>query len=275
MTYWDDLARHQGGAGVEEIWLNHPLVRAEANRRVTGDPNRWPVDWLETQVAPAAEAASVGCGTGSFERVVAERGIVSHIAGIDAAPQPLEVAAHLAKEANLSDRVSYAQADAAQWLKSRRDSLDAVFFHASLHHFPRPAELLATVRSALRPGGYLYLDEYIGPSRDEWSMFKLALPNLAYYLLPFGVRRPKIVRAPINREDPTEAIASSSILDAVREHFDDVRIRPYGGNLLSVIYPNLHRAAARFDDAVARLIRFERILKARPYYAVVLARSPA
>jgi SAM-dependent methyltransferase len=273
MTYWDDLARHQGGEGIEEIWLNHPLVRAEANRLITGDPNQWPVDWLQTQVKPAAEAVSIGCGTGSFERVVAERGVVSRITGIDTAPQPLEVAARLAREANLAGRVSYAQADATQWLKSRKASLDAVFFHASLHHFPRPAELLATVRSALRPGGYLYLDEYIGPARDEWSMFKLALPNLAYSLLPFGVRRPTIVRAPINREDPTEAIASSSIVEAVRQNFEDVVIRPYGGHLLAVIYPNLHRTAARFDTAVARLIRFERILKARPYYAVILARA--
>ncbi len=276
MSYWNELAHHHGGAGIEEIWLNHPLVRAEANRLVSGDAAVWPTEWLKTQVSGLTDGVSVGCGTGAVERDVVSQGIVSRMTGIDSAPQPIEAASRLAAEAGLADRISYVQSDAIQWLKSRPWSFDAVFFHASLHHFARPVEVLATVRSALRPGGWLYLDEYIGPARDEWTVLRLALPNLAYYLLPFGVRRPGLVRAPINREDPSEAIASSSIMPAVQQNFDDVRIRPYGGNLLSVVYPNLHRTAARFDRAVWRLITFERVLRrlrAKPYYAVILARN--
>ncbi|HSP15933.1 MAG TPA: class I SAM-dependent methyltransferase [Thermoanaerobaculia bacterium] len=276
MTYWDDLARHHGGECIDEIWLNHPLVRAEANRLVSGDAAVWPTQWLKTQVSGLTDGVSIGCGTGAFERDVVPRGVVSQMIGIDEAHQPLERATRLAVEAGLADRIEYVQTDANQWLKAHPNSFDAVFFHASLHHFARPAEMLATVCSALRPGGWLYLDEYIGPARDEWSLFRLALPNLAYRLLPFGVRRPWLVRAPINREDPTEAIASSSIVTAVRQNFDDVRILPYGGNLLSVVYPNLHRTAARFDAAVSRLITFERMLRrlgAKAYYAVILART--
>jgi SAM-dependent methyltransferase len=274
MSYWDNLAHHHGGEGIEEIWLNHPLVRAEANRLVTGDRALWPTQWLKTQVSALAEGVSIGCGTGAFERDVVSQGIVSHMTGLDSALPPIEEAKRLAAEAGLADRISYVQTDASHWLKTHPWSADAVFFHAALHHFARPVEVLATVRAALRPGGWLYLDEYIGPARDEWSKVKLALPNLAYRLLPFGVRRPWLVRAPINREDPSEAIASSSIVYAVRENFEDVRILPYGGNLLSVIYPNLHRTAVRFDKAVARLIAFERVLRkvgAKPYYAVILA----
>ncbi len=276
MSYWDDLAHHHGGEGIEEIWLSHPLVRAEANRLVTGDPTLWPTQWLKTQVSGLTDGVSIGCGTGALERDVVSQGIVSRMTGIDSVPQPIEAAMRLADEAGIGDRISYVQADAVQWLKARPWSFDAVFFHASLHHFARPVEVLATVRNALRPGGWLYLDEYIGPARDEWTRLRLALPNLAYRLLPFGVRRPWLVRAPINCEDPSEAIASSSIVSAVRQNFDDVRIRPYGGNLLSVVYPNLHRTAARFDKAVSRLITFERVqrrLGASPYYAVILAKA--
>src|SRR4029079_5429914 len=101
-------------------------------------------------------------------------------------------------------------------------------------------------------GGFLYLDEYVGPSRDEWHWWRLFAQNFAYYMLPRATRRPHLVRAPINYEDPTEAIRSSEIVGAVTRHSRIVERRDYGGNLLAVVYPNLKRAPS-FDKAVERL----------------------
>ena len=280
--YWDNLARHDGGACVDEIWLNHPLVRAEVNRRVSGDESMWATHWLRAQIQePLRRTLSIGCGTGAFERDVASQNIVEHITGIDLAQQPLDRARELAVEANLASRISYVKGDALELLRSNPSSFDAIFFHASLHHFADPQAILTAARAGLRPGGYFYIDEYVGPSREEWPWFRMILSNLAYYLLPRRVRRPRIVRAPINREDPTEAIASSRIVPALRSTFDRVITRNYGGNLLAVVYPNLHRPPANgvtdvlFDKAISRLIRFERAmlrLGANSYYVVVLAR---
>ncbi len=264
--YWDNLARHDGGACIDEIWLSHPLVRAEVNRRVSGDAGKWPADWLREQIVETLpNTLSIGCGTGAFERGVVSQNIVERITGIDLVPQPLERARELA--APFGSRISYLQADAMDVL--RNGSFDAVFFHQSLHHFADPAAVLLAVRSALRPGGYLYIDEYVGPSRDEWNVLRLLPANLAYYRLPRSARRPHLVRAPINREDPTEAIASSRILPALRATFPNVIERPYGGNLLSVVYPNLRLPPS--DEVVARLIALER-WQSKSYYVVALAR---
>ena len=62
-----------------------------------------------------------------------------------------------------------------------------------------------------------------------------------YRSLPAAVRRTKIIRRPINVEDPTEAVASSGILPAVEEHLRVLARRDYGGNLLEPIYPSLLR----------------------------------
>lgn len=272
--YWQNLDRHDGGAYIDEIWLNHPLVRAEVNRRVSGDVSRWATHWLRDQVkGQIGNALSIGCGTGAFERDVVHQNIVGNIIGIDNAAAPLERARELAG----SPRISYVEGDAIEFLRGR--TFDAVFFHASLHHFADPDGMLVAVRASLREGGYFYFDEYVGPSRDEWSWMRLIPANVAYYLLPRSVRRPRLVRAPINREDPTEAIASSMIMPALRKHFPGATERMYGGNLLSVVYPNLHRPPsappAQFDRAVQRLIALENLLLrlgARSYYCVALAR---
>jgi SAM-dependent methyltransferase len=172
--------------------------------------------------------------------------------------------------------VEYVRADARNYLRAHRNSFDTVFFHQSLHHFDTLNELMGLVRTALRPDGFLYIDEYVGPSRDEWSPLKLLVPNIVYRTLPRSTWRPHLVRAPINREDPTEAICSSGILPAIDKHFVSTSRRDYGGNLLSVIYPNLAQEDKRaFDAAVRRLIGMEdQLLRLgrSSYYTTLLAR---
>jgi hypothetical protein len=140
--------------------------------------------------------------------------------------------------------------------------------------------VLGLVRASLQPRGVLYLEEYAGPSRDEWEWRDLWGWNAIYLPLPAILRRTKVVRWPINHSDPTEAIASSRILPGVEEHFRVLARRDYGGNLLAPIYPSLRRPdqpggpdAAQFDEAVASIPdREEALLRRRSgYYTVVVA----
>ena len=69
---------------------------------------------------------------------------------------------------NLSDRLEY-RAEDINALKLPRARYDIVFFHGSLHHVRQIERVLTEVRQSLKPGGLIYLDEYMGPSRSEWS----------------------------------------------------------------------------------------------------------
>ena len=265
-SYWDDVARHTASAG---NWMADPLVRAAINRRVSGDPNVWPVTALRRRLAgriPLARVASIGCGVGGLERSLVEEGIAVEITGVDVSDVALGEARAIAAERGMP--IAYVNADARTFLRTHPGTFDAVFFHQSMHHFDALDDLVDAVHGALTPSGLLYLDEYVGPSRDAWRWWKLIPANIAYRLMPRGTRRPHLVRAPINREDPTEAVRSGDILQAVAKRFRIIDRRDYGGNLLAVVYPNL----VPTPPAVARLIRFEeRLLRfARSYCVVAL-----
>ncbi len=279
MSYWSDLEKY----GWDELWMSHPLVRERINRRVTGDPARWPIQWLRSVVpgrTPFANALNVGCGTGHLERSLLAHGVAGRVTGIDSSGPAIEAARRAADAEGFGDRAAFVHADARDFLRAAR-GLDAVFFHAALHHFDRLSELLGLVRDALAPGGVLYLDEYAGPARGEWTWRHLARWNAVYRTLPAAVRRTHVVRAPVNRDDPTEAIASSGILPAVAERFRILARRDYGGNLLAVIYPNLLRpgqpggpSPELFARVVASLLDREERLLARGesgYHTVVVA----
>ncbi len=283
MSYWSDLERHRW----DEIWMNHPLVRARINRIVTGDPMRWPIQFLPTTVPdriPFRRAVSVGCGIGNLERSLIDLGIAESVTGIDASPDAIAEARRLAGEEGLASRITYEVADARDFLARARD-LDAVLFHSSLHHFDRLDELLVLVHGALVRGGkrgILFLEEYVGPSRFEWTWRHFVRYNAIYRSLPHRVRRTRVIRHPVNREDPTEAIESSRIPGVVEKHFRVLRRRDYGGNLLAVLYPNLLRpdqpggaSPVLFDSVIQRLVeREDAILRREPSFYVALVAEP-
>jgi SAM-dependent methyltransferase len=271
--YWSDLRLHDEW---DAMWMGHPRVRAWINRRVSGDPAMWPIGCLRQVVPerlPLPRVLSVGCGVGNLERSLLELGFATEILGVDESAEAVAEAASRAAAAGFADRVEYRVEDARDTL-ARPERWDAVFFHASLHHFDRIGELLARVREALKPKGIVYVDEYIGPSRDEWSLPRLVRLTLEYWRLPRESRRARLVRAPISAEDPTEALQSSRIPAEVAARFRVLERRDYGGNLLFVIYPNLRRPGEPFESAVSTLMRREDELAGKGvpgYFSVIVA----
>lgn len=254
--------------------MSHPLVRAAINRRVTGDANLWPIGALRRR---APVALSIGSGTGAFERTLIGQRIADRVTGVDASAPILEIAQRDA--AGLP--IDYVAADARQFLREHPSSFDGIFFHEALHHFDRLDELLSLVAAALRPGGFLWYDEYIGPARDQWTIGTLLALNLAYRRLPRRMRRPHLVRAPINRDDPTEAIASSDIIPATERQMRIVERHDYGGNLLMFLYPNLRQPqeggppSDEFDRWIAKLIEWdERAMRRASSWSTVLLAEP-
>jgi SAM-dependent methyltransferase len=277
--YWDEVGHHMGPERLAEFWMAHPRARAAINARVSGDQHTWPMDWFRAGFSgslPFANALSIGAGMGELERDLLRKGVASFVTGIDVVEEPLRLAAETAMREGLDSKLAYVRADAREYLARHASAFDAIFFHGALHHFDRIDSLMELVRSALVPGGWLYLDEYVGPSMRQWTARRLLLSNVVYYLLPSGARRPRIVRAPVNPEDPTEMIESHAIVPAVRKHFEIVEKRDYGGNLLGVIYANLRRDDPEtLDRAVARILRWEELLLrvAPSHFAVIVARA--
>ncbi len=225
--------------GGDYTWLHEPQVRRYVNASITGDPDCWPIDWLQRRCAGRtfSRGLSLGCGEGLLDRDVAGKDICASIVGIDLLDSAIERARELAREAGL-DGIEYRRADLNR-LELEEDAFDIVFSHQALHHVADLEGCVAEIAKALRPEGLVYLDEYVGPSRSEWRRPLIAAAEELYQSLPKTLRQRRRLRFPIDRSDPSEAVRSSEIVAVLEHHFSIVERHDYGGNLLALIHPHL------------------------------------
>ena len=105
-----------------------------------------------------------------------------------------------------------------------------------MHHIFDPDALLAKVERALKPGAILYVDDYVGPSRDEWLDPRRADAELRYARQEFATLPDEIklwpLNPPLDLADPSEMIRSDRIVNAIASRFDVLRHAPYWGNFL-------------------------------------------
>lgn len=219
---------------------------------------------------------SLGCGTGRLERAIAKAGIAAEIDAIDGSGVSVDIARAKALEEGIST-IRYQVADLND-VRLPRGVYDAVVFHQSLHHVSSVEKLLERVLASLRPGGLLFLDEWVGPSRFEWNERMLAQASALFAAVPAQWRKWSELRAPVETNDPSEAVRSSAILPAVHRLFEVQVERPYGGNLVAVILPQLERSRIpprELDEMLSRWLALEDAeLKRDPrtsYYTAILA----
>lgn len=263
----------QGGL---QTWMGEEVVRRYINSSVTGSPNLWPIEWLGTRVpAPFDSAVSLGCGEGALERDLLAKRLCAHILGIDISQEALALARARARASGLTG-VEYRQGDLNK-LELPAASFDAAFFHQSLHHVENLDSCLSVTVSALHPESIVYFDEYIGPSRSDWSMALIEGASEVFERLPAAVRRSRRLKLPVDWRDPTEAARSSEILEVIARYFEITLRRDYGGNFLSVIYPHLRLEHLTFDERASllqSLVDAERAYLAaghESYYTVLVA----
>ncbi len=276
--FWDEGAP---GEPENHYWGAQPLVRRAINRRVTGDPNVWPMDWFARRSAagPAELALSIGCGEGLLERDVISKGICGRVEGVDFSREAIAEARRSAEEAGLSARVAYRVED-VHALSLPPERYDVVFFHGSLHHLRSVERVLDQVRRTLKPGGLLYVDEYMGPARSEWTDREWAFARSAFDALPEEVKNRPSLMIPLPMDDPLESIRSSAIRPEVSRRFRVVEDRPYGGNILWFVFPCLDMQRLREDATgiLTRLIALEDHLLEKgwveSYFRVMVGEKP-
>ena len=262
-----------------EFWMAHPICRRAINARVSGREETWPLDFLYERAGSPhfRRMLSLGCGTGRLERAVRRLDIADTIEAIDASAVSIEIARATAREEGFPE-IEYSVADLNR-LRLSVARYDAIVFHQSLHHVRAVERLVDQVRRALTPRGLLFLEEWTGPSRFDWSPALLARARALFSGVPREWRKWDDLRTPIEENDPTEAVRSSAIRPTVRRLFATLVDRPYGGQIVSVLLPQLERAvipSLALDDLIARWLALEaEELAESPessYYNAMLAR---
>jgi SAM-dependent methyltransferase len=111
--------------------------------------------FLLKHIPASCEAAlDVGCGTGAFSRLLAERS--DQVVALELSPRMVEMAKARSKPYS---NIEFQVADATRWVFPVEE-FDCVASIATLHHLPIE-EMLLKMRGALRVGGTLaILDLY-------------------------------------------------------------------------------------------------------------------
>jgi predicted methyltransferase len=138
-------------------------------------------DWLDREDREATEkpehvldvldvkdgmtVADVGAGSGYFTVRIAKRvGTRGRVLATDLQPEMLDLLRAKVAAAKLTNVVPVLATESDAKLPRRE--LDLVLMVDVYHELPKPAETLAQVRAALRPGGRLALVEYRGEDPD-------------------------------------------------------------------------------------------------------------
>jgi SAM-dependent methyltransferase len=263
--FWDkEVVEH-----THVSWMGDPLVRAYINQSISGSPDRWPLDWFQAFLdgRTFARGLSIGCGSGGLERDLLSRGICAQMDAFDGSAESIRIAAEEAARAGFANRVHYTVGDFNE-PRLPRAAYDIVVVHQAMHHVGKLEKLYRAILRTLKPGGLLYLDEYVGPSRHEWTDANFALQRAIYDALPASARTIDLLPMPIQPHDPSEAIRSGEIIPELEIGFDVLARRDYGGNVLATIY-------SFTDGSVTQeLLERERSLLregASSYHAVLVA----
>lgn len=275
---WNGLERTRGsfnvsGAEPSNWWIIEDVQR-RWNQMITGDAG-FTYEELLTRDVFAQESKfqviSIGSGVCYHELRLAKLNPHGHFTCVDISEHLLDDARQQARTSGV-DNISFIHADLFKQTLPRR-SFDAVFFHASLHHFsPQGRFLDEQVLPLLKPRGKLIINEYVGPDRLQFGAEQIAAINVCLALVPASYRvlyKSSMVK---NRyygcgrlrmfiQDPSECADSSHILPAIHERFRVVLERSYGGNLLvgalKDISHHFIRADAQAQDVLCSLFACE------------------
>jgi SAM-dependent methyltransferase len=275
-SFWDVASQKP-----QVYWTEHALVRQYVNECITGTGWIYPLVGFKAGWAykPLKRALSIGCGTGALERAMKYLNVAEEIDAVDVSEGSIREAKRLARAEGLKG-INYRVADADK-LELKPWSYHAVFFYGSLHHISDPDTLLAKVSKALVKGGLVYLEDYVGPSRDEWREEHLVHARRVYDSIEDDSLKLTPLNYPLDYSDPSEMIASGRILPAFRENFHIIHDRPYWGNVLFPVLCAVDGDRIRSEgrnDLLAGWIEEEKRLVAAgeirdPLFSVVVAMS--
>lgn len=239
-------------------WLDSPLVqRAYVLPKIVGATDgNWLV-WLVEQLGLPRDGRwlSIACGAAGLELFAAEQGLAGQIEGVDIAPGAIELARTAAAAKGLSN-VNFRVADLERE-RLPEAAYDVILCGMGLHHIKRLEFFYEEAAQALRPGGHMLLNEFVGPSQWQWTDAQLAAVNALLAGMPERLRFNPVTQALKEREerpslawmnamDPSESIRSAELLPLLERQFSLAVRRDYGGAVLGRL---LEFIVGNFDAA--------------------------
>lgn len=247
--YWD--SSHASDAAADEL-LEHPIVQGYVSLRAFGSTRGHmavAIEEIERRTSPGARMLSVGCGGAGKERAICRALPDRTLLGMDIATETLaRMRSEIAEHGPANLELAYGDFNA---LDLEPNSYDVILGLGAIHHVNALEQFWQQCRRALRPGGVIIAQEYVGPSRFQWTDTQLERANEALReIVPPDQQgdEPVVVRVSADEVaaiDPSEAVRSDEILATCRD--SGLEITDYRGAGCGLIQPVLMDRVQRFD----------------------------
>lgn len=197
----------------------------------------------------ALRSLALGCGDGQKILHWAALGKFNCIDAYDLSKERIKFAVDVAKKQGYDRLVNYQVANVYE-IEIRPNYYDVVLAEQSLHHFSPLSTILQRVNQFLKPDGYFIVNEFVGPTRFQWTDRQLQVADGLLSILPVKYRtlwnsnvvktctyKPGLLRMIL--ADPSEAVESSSILPLLHQMFEVIEIKGFGGNILHLLFDGI------------------------------------
>jgi len=230
-------------------WGDVPGMAERFNLKISGNPKINYVDYINNKYLKKkskSNALSIGCGKGIIEVEFAKSKIFKNFEGYDISAEAIKFANKNAKKNKLDKILNFKTVDVKN-LMIPKNSFDIIMTFHSLHHFSNLDKLYKQINNALKDDGLFIINEYIGPTRWQWTKRQLEIINAVLSILPKKYRKYYDNNSLKNKEyrpgklsmilnDPSEAIESSRILPLIEKEFKVIEKKDYGGTILSLLF---------------------------------------
>ena len=258
-----------------QYWNDLPQVQNYIAKSITGDENKWWVEYFKQKYAttPFHHGRFLNCGDGRWEREFIDRKIVKTATAFDVSPDFIKKALLLRGKR----KIEYILADANK-VKLPKNKYDLIVNYAALHHTQYINRLCNVLANSLTQDGIFLNFDYVGPSRNQYPIVNWLILKLVNNTLPKNLKKTTLGYPHLPTmlaTDPTEAIHSNLIVDSVSRFFNITEKRNTGGGIAYEILThntNLNKKIISLKKSkkhIQRLLKLDRIfttLKIVPVY---------
>jgi SAM-dependent methyltransferase len=171
-------------------------------------------------------------------------GSVAHFDCYELSKKRIEKGREDAAKRGLADKIDFYAEDA--FATDLSGKYDLVFWSHALHHMMDVRYALEWSKDCLVDGGLIVIDDYVGPTRMQYSeevldiqsSIRAALASNPYFLVnpckpgvSFPIRCSNVDPVALAVKDPSECADSGRILSSIKEVFPHAEIRLTGGHV--------------------------------------------
>jgi ubiquinone/menaquinone biosynthesis C-methylase UbiE len=214
----------------------------------------WTVEKILKDYIPFNNALSICCGFGSIERSLSKLNVSKKIFGVDISDGAIKVAKEKAVEENILN-IDYFTADLNTY-DFHENEYDLIWANGALHHIAELESVINKLFRSLKPGGFMICNEYVGPNYYQFDRKQQVFIDALTDLMPESLKnnthvsfkqsiknrikkRLKIKDSfqvtPIDwflKNDPSEGVSSQDIIPVLKDTFNQIEVRNFGGTLL-------------------------------------------